>query len=55
MLHTKFHGNQSTGSVEEDCKGFTIYGNGGHLGQVNSIIFIFFYFHVPQRFQTKFG
>ena len=33
MLHTKFHGNQSTGSRKEDfLRVFTIYGRGGHLG-----------------------
>ena len=30
MLHTKFHGNRPAGSGEEDFKGFTIYGHGGH-------------------------
>ena len=35
MLHTKFQGNQPSGSGEEDFfKVFTIYGHGGHLGHV---------------------
>ena len=39
MLHTKFRGNQSTGSGEEDfLKDFTIYGRGGHLGHLTSNI-----------------
>ena len=37
MLHTKFHGNRSAGSGEEDfLRVFTIYGRGGHLGHVTS-------------------
>ena len=33
MLHTKFRGNQSYGSSEEDfLRVLTIHGNGGHLG-----------------------
>ena len=39
MLHTKFRGNRSTGSGEEDFQRVsTIYGHGGHLGHVTSII-----------------
>ena len=39
MLHTKFRGNQPAGSGEEDFQRvFTIYGHGGHLGHVTSII-----------------
>ena len=42
MLHTKFRGNRSTGSGEEDFyRVFTIYGRGGHLGHVNVIKFPF--------------
>ena len=40
MLHTKVHGNQSTGSEEDFWKIFTIYGD--HLGHVTSIILILF-------------
>ena len=43
MLHTKFCGNRPAGSGEEDFKGvFTIYGHGGHLGHVTSIMLINF-------------
>ena len=35
MLHTKFRGNRSTGSGEENVRRvFTIYGRGGHLGNL---------------------
>ena len=45
MLHTKFRGNRPTGSGEKNFKGFfTIYGRGGHLGHVTSIILIKFHF-----------
>ena len=55
MLHTKFHGNQPAGSGEEDfLRVFTIYGCGGHLGQVTSIMSSDFHFHVPKSFHTKF-
>ena len=30
-LHTKFCGNQSTGTAEDFLMVFTIYGHGGHL------------------------
>ena len=44
MLHIKFHGNRSNGSGEEDFwKVFNIYGRGGHLGYVTSIIKILFH------------
>ena len=35
MLHTKFRGNRSAGP-EMILKGFTIYGRGGHLGNVSN-------------------
>ena len=39
MLHTKFPENQPTGSGEEDfLRVFTIYGRGGHIGHVISIM-----------------
>ena len=39
MLHTKFHGKRPAGSGEEDFyRVFTIYGHGGHLGHVTSIM-----------------
>ena len=34
---------------------FTIYGHGGHLGHVTSIISLNFHFHVPENLHTKFG
>ena len=34
---------------------FTIYGRGGHLGQVTSIMSSDFHFLVPESFHTKFG
>ena len=56
MLHTKFHRNRPYGSREEDFfTGFTIYGHGGHLGHVTSIMSSDFYFLVPESFHTKFG
>ena len=56
MLHTEFRGNQSTGSEEEDfCRFSTIYGHGGHLGHVTSIILTNFHFHVPKSLHIKFG
>ena len=34
---------------------FTIYGHGGHLGHVTSIMSSDFHFHIPKSFDTKFG
>ena len=34
---------------------FTIYGRGGHLGHVTSIMSSDFNFLVPENFHTKFG
>ena len=36
-------------------KGFIIYGRGGHLGHVTSIMSADFHFLVPESFHTKFG
>ena len=56
MLHTKFRGNRPAGSGEEDfLRVFTIYGHGGHLGHVTSIISSGFHFLVPESFHKKFG
>ena len=56
MLHTKFRGNRFSGSGEEDfLKGFTIYGHGGHLGHVTSIMSSDFHFLELESFHTKFG
>ena len=39
MLHTKFRENQPASSGEDDfLRVFTIYGRGGHLGHVTSIM-----------------
>ena len=56
MPHTKFRGNRPAGSGEEDfLRVFTIYGCGGHLGHVTSIMLINFHFLVLESFHTKFG
>ena len=56
MLHTEFHGNRSIGSREEDFRSvFSIYGHGGHLGNVTSIMLINFYLYVPKSFHVKYG
>ena len=56
MLHTKFRGNRPAGSIEEYfLRVFTIYGRGGHLGQVTGIMSSVFDFLVSESFHTKFG
>ena len=56
MLHTKFRGNRPAGSGEEDfLRDFTIYGHGGHLGHVTSIMSSDFYFLETESFHKKFG
>ena len=55
MLHTKFRGNRPTGSGKGFLKGFTIYGHGGHLGHVTSIVSSDFHFLVSASFHAKFG
>ena len=56
MLHTKFYRNRPVCSGEEEfCWVFTIYGPGGHLGHVTSIMSSNFHFLVPESFNTKFG
>ena len=56
MLHTKFRGNRPACSGEEDfLRVFTIYGRGGHLGHVTSIMLINFDLLVLESFHTKFG
>ena len=54
MLHTEVHGNQSTGSKEEDFKAFY------HIwarkpSRVTNIILTSFHFLVPKSLCTKFG
>ena len=56
MLHTKFRGNPPAGfRVEDFLRVFSIYGHGGHLGHVTSIMPSDFDFLVPESFHTKFG
>ena len=56
MLHTKFRGNRPASfRVEDFLTVFTIYGHGGHLGQVTSIMSSDFHFLVPESFHTKFS
>ena len=54
MLQTKLNGNRLAGS-REFLRVFTIYGLGGHLGHVTSIMSPDFHFLVPESFHTKFG
>ena len=57
MLHTKFRGNRPAGSGE-DFEGFlpyTIYGRGGHLGHVTSIMSSDYHFLVSESFHSIFG
>ena len=55
MLHTKFRENWPACSGEDDfSRVFTVYGHGGHLGHVTSIISTNFHFHEPKSLQTKF-
>ena len=54
MRHTKFRGNRPAGSGEEDFLNiFTIYGHGGNLGHVTSIMSSDFHFLVPESFHKK--
>ena len=54
MVHTKFHGKRPAGSGEDFIRVFTIYGRGGHLGHVTSIMSSDVHLHVPESFHTKF-
>ena len=55
MLHTKFCGNRPAGSREEDFgRVFIIYGCGGPLGQLTSIMSSDFHFLVPESLHTKY-
>ena len=53
MLHTKFRGNRPAGSREDFLKVFTIYGRGGHLGHVTSIMLTNFHCLVPESVHTN--
>ena len=49
-------GNRSTGSgIEEFLRVFTIYGRGGHLGQLTRMPRTYVRFPYPRRLHTKFG
>ena len=52
MLHTKFHDNQPAGSGDFQSV-FTIYGHGGHLCHVTSIMSSDFHFLVPESFHKN--
>ena len=54
MLHTKFRGNRPACSGEVFFRVFSMYGHGGQLGHVTSIMLSDFYFLVPISFHTKF-
>ena len=53
MLHTKFRGNRPAGSGEDLLRVLTIYGRGGHLGHVTSIMSSDFHLHVPESFHKN--
>ena len=55
MLHTKFRGNRPAGSGEDFLIVFTIYGRGGHLGHVTSIMSSDFHFLKTESFHKKNG
>ena len=50
MLHTKLHVNRPAGSGKDVLRFFTIYGRGGHLGHVTSIMSSDYHFLVPESF-----
>ena len=56
MLHSKAQGHWPFGSGEEDfLRVFTIYGRGGHLGQVTHMPQTYFRSPDPWRLHMKFG
>ena len=54
MLHTKFQGNQPSGSGEDFFKVFTIYGIGSHLGHVSWTKYIKFLSPFARSLHLKF-
>ena len=54
MLNTKFRGNRPAGPEKIFEGFFSIYGRGGHLGHVTSIMASDFHFLVPESFHKKF-
>ena len=55
MLHTKVHGNRSTGSKDEILNAFYHKLARKPSGHVTNIILTYFHFHVPKSLHTKFG
>ena len=55
MLHTKAQRHWPFGSGEEDLKGVTIYGRGGHRGHVTQMPRTNFRSPDPWRLDMKFG
>ena len=55
MLHTKFQGNAVRQFQRSSLRVFTIYGRGGHLGNVTIIMSSDFHFLVPESYHIKFG
>ena len=56
MLHAKFQDHRTSGSGEGNFfKVFTIYGHGGHLGDVTWTIYTNFPSPFPRRLHIKFG
>ena len=55
MLHNKFRENRPAGSGADFRRVFTIYGRGGHLGQVTRMPRKKFRSPYPRRLHIKFG
>ena len=55
MLHTKVHGNRSTGSKEEYFKAFYHIWARKPSGHTTNIILTYFHFLVPKSLHMKFG
>ena len=55
MLRAKFRGNRPYGSGEDFERGFTIHGQGGHLGHVTKMPRSNFCSTYPRRLHIKFG
>ena len=55
MLHTKFFWKSAGRFGRRFLRVFTIYGLGGHLGHVTSIMSSDFHFLVPESFHKKFS
>ena len=54
MIYAKIQPQGIPGSGEEDFKGLTIFGHGGHLGQWTTTILAIFHSLAPGRLQIKF-